>query len=182
MKTCSKCNLTKELTNFSKRKERKSGYVSRCKQCVNLYNKNYYLRPGVKEKLLSNHRKYRKDPKFKQNESIYRKKYEKERLKTDILFKLRKNLRSRINKSLKSSSINKQTSSTLWLGCDINGLKLHLEKQFKSGMTWDNHGDWHIDHIIPLSSATSEEDMYKLCHYTNLQPLWAIDNIKKGAK
>lgn len=47
-------------------------------------------------------------------------------------------------------------------------------------MTWDNYGKWHIDHIVPLVSAKTEEEMYKLCHYTNLQPLWALDNIKKG--
>ena len=51
-------------------------------------------------------------------------------------------------------------------------------------MTWENHGHggWHIDHIIPLDSALSEEELYKLCHYTNLQPLWAKDNIRKGNK
>jgi hypothetical protein len=49
-------------------------------------------------------------------------------------------------------------------------------------MTWDNQGKWHIDHIIPLSSGNTEEEIIKLCHYTNLQPLWAIDNMKKGSK
>ena len=49
-------------------------------------------------------------------------------------------------------------------------------------MSWDNYGKWHIDHIIPLSSANSEDDIYKLCNYTNLQPLWAEDNLKKSNK
>jgi hypothetical protein len=49
-------------------------------------------------------------------------------------------------------------------------------------MSWDNHGEWHIDHIIPLSSAKNESDLYKLFHYTNLQPLWAFDNLSKGNK
>jgi hypothetical protein len=51
-------------------------------------------------------------------------------------------------------------------------------------MSWDNYGfyGWHIDHVIPLSSAKTEEEVYKLCHYTNLQPLWAEDNLKKGSK
>jgi hypothetical protein len=68
------------------------------------------------------------------------------------------------------------------VGCTPQELKEHLEKQFKEGMTWDNHGmyGWHIDHIIPLSSATTEEELYKLCHFTNLQPLWAEENLSKG--
>ena len=66
----------------------------------------------------------------------------------------------------------------------------HLSKQFynhpKTGekMTFDNHGlhGWHLDHIIPLSTAKTEEDIIKLCHYTNLQPLWAEENLSKGNK
>ena len=49
-------------------------------------------------------------------------------------------------------------------------------------MSWENQGKWHIDHIIPLSSAANEEELYKLCHFTNLQPMWATDNIRKGSK
>jgi hypothetical protein len=63
-------------------------------------------------------------------------------------------------------------------------LKIHLEKQFKDGMSWENHSlfGWHIDHIIPLSSAESDDELKKLCHYTNLQPLWAKENIVKRNK
>jgi hypothetical protein len=70
------------------------------------------------------------------------------------------------------------------IGCTPIELVEHLEQKFVSGMCWDNHGKhgWHIDHIIPLSSAKNKEELYRLCHYTNLQPLWAIDNIKKNNK
>jgi hypothetical protein len=70
------------------------------------------------------------------------------------------------------------------VGCAPNYLREHIEKQFLEGMNWENYGfyGWHIDHIIPLSSAITEEDIYKLCHYTNLQPLWAKDNLTKNNK
>ena len=70
------------------------------------------------------------------------------------------------------------------IGCAPQFLKEYLEKQFSEGMSWDNYGfyGWHIDHKIPLSSADNEEDIYKLCNYTNLQPLWATDNLKKSNK
>jgi hypothetical protein len=70
------------------------------------------------------------------------------------------------------------------IGCSPEFLKEYLENQFAEGMSWDNHGQysWHIDHIIPLSSAKTDEEIYKLCHYTNLQPLWAEDNLRKSNK
>jgi hypothetical protein len=61
-------------------------------------------------------------------------------------------------------------------------LKEHIEKQFIDDMNWDNKGNWHIDHIIPLSSAKTEVELMKLFHFSNLQPLWASDNIKKSNK
>ena len=75
---------------------------------------------------------------------------------------------------------NESTESIV--GINYNEFKKYLESIFLDGMTWDNRGEWHIDHIIPLSSAKSKEDLIKLCHYTNLQPLWAKDNLKKGSK
>ena len=80
-------------------------------------------------------------------------------------------------------------SGNKWLclfGCKIDFLMGYLESKFTSGMTWKNHKlyGWHIDHIIPLSSfdLTDRDQYLKACHYTNLQPLWAVDNIRKGNK
>jgi len=71
------------------------------------------------------------------------------------------------------------------LGVTIDIAKKHIERQFKKGMTWNNRGlksdQWQIDHIIPLASAKNEEEVIKLCHYTNLQPLWAPENSSKNA-
>ena len=82
---------------------------------------------------------------------------------------------------MKANNMNKNNKTFDIVGCSPQFLKEHLEKQFKDGMTWDKIGkEIHIDHIIPLSSAKTEEDIYKLCHYTNLQPLWAQENLSKG--
>ena len=68
------------------------------------------------------------------------------------------------------------------LGVEWEVAKQHIGRQFTKGMNWDNHGDWHIDHIIPLASAKTPERLKQLCHYTNLQPLWAKENISKSDK
>jgi hypothetical protein len=91
-------------------------------------------------------------------------------------------MRRRIRGILTSKNIKKKFSSEYLVGCNYNDLKCHLESLFIDGMSWENQGKWHIDHIIPLSSANNEEEIYKLCNYTNLQPLWTIDNLKKGSK
>jgi hypothetical protein len=92
------------------------------------------------------------------------------------------NLRSRIVQFVKSKKIHKDNKTLDLVGCSTEFLKEHLQSQFKNGMSWDNYGSWHIDHIIPLSSAKTTEEFNKLCHYSNLQPLWASENLSKGKK
>jgi hypothetical protein len=91
-------------------------------------------------------------------------------------------LRSRLYGFLKKKQISKQNTTFEVVGCSPQELKIYLEQKFINPMSWENQGKWHIDHIIPLSSAKTEEELYKLCHFTNLQPMWATDNIKKGSK
>lgn len=108
----------------------------------------------------------------------------KERYDTDPQFRMAVVLRKRIVMALKARGISKSKSLRELLGCAISDLKAHLEKQFKPGMTWSNHGDWHIDHIKPCAAfdlAFVAEQ--KVCfHYSNLQPLWAEENMRKSAK
>ncbi|MGH8321593.1 MAG: hypothetical protein ACRESI_06535 [Gammaproteobacteria bacterium] len=103
---------------------------------------------------------------------------------TDIQLKLRSNLRSRIKHALHGRV--KSQSALKYLGCTVAEAKAYIEKQFQPGMTWANHTHtgWHIDHIIPLASfdMTSEDQRCKAFHYTNLQPLWAPDNLSKNRK
>ena len=102
------------------------------------------------------------------------------RRRTDPNFKILTILRGRIKDVLKGHS--KSDSTINILGCTIEELWIHLESKFTEGMTRQNHGKWHVDHIIPCASfdLTKPEQQVKCFHYTNLQPLWALDNLKKG--
>jgi L-arabinose isomerase len=102
--------------------------------------------------------------------------------KTDVLLKLKTTLGNRIREFMKQKGYKKNSRTFQIVGCSPQDLRLYLEKLFKEGMTWENHGEWHIDHIIPISKAKTEEEIYKLNHYTNLQPLWKRENLCKGSK
>jgi hypothetical protein len=77
-------------------------------------------------------------------------------------------------------TLNGHTSPRYALGCSLVKLKEFIERQFTEGMSWLKYGQWEIDHVIPLSAARSKEELVKLCHYTNLQPLWKRENLVKG--
>ena len=100
----------------------------------------------------------------------------------NILYRLSQNVRNRLNNYLKKNNITKQNKTFDIVGCSPNSLKEFIQKQFVDGMSWENRSEWHVDHIIPLCSAKTEEELYNLCHYTNLQPLWVKDNLTKGSK
>jgi hypothetical protein len=103
-------------------------------------------------------------------------------MKTDPLYVLKKRYRSRTRKLFREKNIIKVTSSMQHLGCTAEEFKVYFESLFTEGMSWElfYEGKIHIDHITAISTAQTEEDLVKLSHYTNLQPLWAIDNLKKG--
>jgi len=108
---------------------------------------------------------------------------EKERRNYEPLFRTIRYVRNRINQYFKSKNYKKDTKSFELLGCSPDFLKSHIESLFSEGMSWDLVGQYiHIDHIIPLSSGKTIDEVKKLCHYTNLQPLWAKDNLIKGKK
>lgn len=101
---------------------------------------------------------------------------------TNPQWKLSKNLRHRLRKAMLGET--KGVSAVRDLGMSIADFREYLEKMFTEGMTWDNYGEWHIDHIQPLNSfdLTDKEQALKACHYTNLQPLWAEENLRKGGQ
>ena len=94
-------------------------------------------------------------------------------------YRLRECIKSNLLCQLKRGNYTKRSKTYKLLGCTYKELKLYLESKFDNNMSWDNHGEWHIDHIIPLSSANNKEEFEKLWHYKNLQPLWAKDNLEK---
>jgi hypothetical protein len=92
------------------------------------------------------------------------------------------NLRGRIHAALKGAGKSKRAMQLV--GCSIAELKTHLEKQFKASMTWENYGEWHVDHIVPCCSFDLRlaKDQQRCFHFSNLQPLWADENFKKSGK
>lgn len=104
--------------------------------------------------------------------------------KIDVLFKLSRNIRALVNISMKSKFSKKSKKTTDILGCDFTTFQDHLESKFEDWMNWENYGKyngtleygWDIDHIIPVSSAKTEEDLLLLNHYTNLKPLCSYIN------
>jgi len=117
----------------------------------------------------------------------YQREYQRKQRKENPVFMLRHNLRKRVRNAIKCG---KAGSAVKDLGCSVGELKQRFEARFrphpKTGemMTWDNYGyyGWHMDHIVPLAAfdLTDREQFLKACHYTNLQPLWAEENMKKG--
>lgn len=173
-KICTKCDIKKLFSEFSFNPKTKDKKNSWCKSCTNLKIKKYKEQNRIKVK---NDQK-----KYFENNKIVIYKYRNRRYKNIFSIKLAYCLKSHIDRVLK----NKTHSIINLLGCSIEELKKHLEKQFKPGMNWSNHTlhGWHIDHIRPISSFDlTKKTERELCfHYSNLQPLWAEENLKKSDK
>lgn len=203
-KTCSKCKEEKSLESFYKQKRGKYGVTATCKLCQKEYSsdpevkerkkeyyKEYYSDPEAKKKRRQAVRKHRAKPgsterirEYNQRPEIKKRRneYQKNKRRIDEQYKLAATLRARIYYAVNNGQ--KVGSAVRDLGCSIEELKIHLEAQFQPGMSWDNWtlDGWHIDHIKPLSSfdLTDREQFLEACRYTNLQPLWAKDNLSKS--
>lgn len=184
-KTCIKCNKCKIITDFPKRKDSKDGYRNSCKDCE--FIKCHSWRSINSKKVKDYNKKYTIENKLILNE--YKNEWFNNKMRTDSLFKLRKNIKVSIKDSFRKNRYNKNSRTHDILGCSFEELKTYLESKFEYWMNWDNHGlyngkfnyGWDIDHIIPISSGKTEEDIFRLNHYTNLQPLCSYINrdIKK---
>jgi len=136
------------------------------------------------EQLKENRAAYNKRPEVKARKYAGIYKRQRERYKTDTEYRLKIILRIRVKRAVIGDS--KAGSAVRDLGCSIAEFKVYIEEQFLPGMTWDNWSPsgWHLDHIRPLASfdLTDREQFLQACHYTNYQPLWAVDNLRKSAR
>ena len=178
-KICKKCGESKEIVLFYKHR-------ATCISCVVSYNKEY--RSINKTKV--NETKKLWYVKTRNDRRAHKAKYYVERRKTDTLFKLKSSISRLIRTSISRFGFKKTSKTYEILGCTYEEFKNHLESKFEPWMSWDNKGlyngelnyGWDIDHVKPLSSANSEEDIIKLNHFSNYQPLCSKVNrdIKRG--
>ena len=160
-KVCSSCKLDLLKDNFSKCSKSKTGLQSVCKTCKNKKLTEYYKSNPSK-------RVYSKE--------LQLKRYQKNKVTFNFSRRMRKSL----------NGIKESKSWETLVNYSLEDLKLHLEKQFTNGMSWENYGEWHIDHILPISSFNiqdyNDEYFQKCWSLENLQPMWAVENIKKSNK
>lgn len=177
-KQCRKCHEWLELSLFPPGKNLASGVENRCRKCELKRGTIYYHANIDKIK------RKRQSPEFKEAMRAYLRTYESQRRKTDIEYKLKKKLRFALWKQIRKSKGKKSQSAIKLVGCSLVQLKLYIESKFRPGMSWENYGMWHIDHKIPCAAfdLTNPEQQAMCFRYTNLQPLWANDNLLKGDK
>lgn len=207
-KTCSSCKVEKENIYFTKHVKAKDGFCEKCYECANKVrhsaeeNKKRderYLREQIKQCSTCKEEKPFTDftpdinckfglkSKCKPCSQTVKRTYSNNKKIVNPAYKLECNLRSRIISAInqkRSGGTVKSAKTIELLGASIDTVYKHLEAQFKEGMNWENYGKWHVDHILPCSSfdLAKPEEQLKCFNYKNLQPLWAIDNLKKHAK
>lgn len=195
-KHCPTCDQWKELANFTVQKSSWDGLCRMCRNCFIEYKRNKRKNdPKYREKDIEYKEKYKSSGRRRETcqlryaekrEEIIKKcvAYNKKKYHEDIKFRITKSLRERMRRFLKMKDAKKCNTTMNLIGCTPIFLKEYIESKFKEGMTWDNYGEWHIDHIQCCKSfdLTNEEEQTKCFHYTNLQPLWASENLSKSSK
>jgi hypothetical protein len=181
-KVCTKCSLEKNINEFYKDSSKYDGYACACKECC-IKHRNKYRKEN-KSKIKEYYQNYYKSNNY--SKEYYR--LNKDKIKQYYKHKYHNNINKRLHHIISvtlNNMINKKYDTSKYLklfGYTIEELKTHLEKKFKENMSWDNYGEWHIDHIKPKSwfSVDSEQELKKCWSLDNLQPLWADENWSKG--
>lgn len=183
---CIKCEITRVDKYYSENKESKKDYSSKYYHDNRNMCKEKYAQYRKTKNRIEYTKKYNKKYKIENKDKlnlIY-----KEKIKTNSLFKLKENIRGLISQYFKKKGFSKKSKTAQILGCTFEEFKIHIESQFAPWMSWSNHGryivdgenTWQLDHILPISIAKTEEDMVKLNHYSNFQPLKSKDNNLKS--
>jgi hypothetical protein len=162
-KCCRNCSTTKPSSDYRKGR-------TMCKSCE---NKIRYIQKQERRK---------NDPEYDKDLKAYDVKRKRKKERENKLTWAIQKIRQCVRKSFKRRGFTKKSRTYEILGAEWEFVKEYFENLFVDGMNWDNYGEWEIDHIIPLSTANTEEDIIKLCYYSNLQPLWKLDNRLKGNK
>jgi len=191
-KVCNRCNIDKGVTEFYSGRRR-------CKLCYNKhkkkptpeqkeeYNKRrkeQYYENHEEEKEKSKLWKKRNPEKVREYNKNYKNPYHKNRMENDPIYRVKHTVRNLIKCSLYHKKFTKNSRTHDILGCTYEDFKLHIESNWEDWMNWDNYGlyngkenyGWEYDHIVPVSSALCEEDIYKLNHHSNIQPLCSYVN------
>jgi hypothetical protein len=193
MKRCNGCDKSKLETDFCKNKRAKDGLNWTCKECVKVvtdseeFKKKRRSRLAVKRPIRKRTQKGIETKKvydvvYREQNSDKIRNYKKNweiKNKDKPEFKLKRNLRRRIHHALKGKNKSKRTMELI--GCSVDFFKSHIECLFQDGMSWENYGMWHLDHIkecfrFDLSDPKQQEECF---HYTNQRPLWATDNVSR---
>ena len=207
-KRCHRCGVTKPAVDFHRANSSHDGLRTACKACDRTTKAQMWvdqIKPRVaadpeyaeqrrshcrasylknRKKRLAQQKKYNQS-RDKAQLRAWRREYFQKRRDNDPLYRMISSLRTRTHQAVKAAGLGRKLESTIsLLGCSTEDLKSHLEQQFKPGMTWDNYGQWHVDHIRPCADFDlSVEAEQRACfHYTNLQPLWRHENLSKGAR
>ena len=202
-KTCGTCHEIKPLREFCAAPRNLDGRSILCKSCKSSYDKQRraFISQNTSDEQRAEKKRKSKLWRIANREELLRRKkifyqknliaerakrlsYMKLRYQTDPLLRLRQNLNRGIRRVLKQQGTYKSSKTMSLVGCSLIELKLHIESKFSNGMSWDNYSKWHIDHIIPCSSFNLRDasERSKCFHFSNLQPLWAEENLRKGSR
>lgn len=186
---CQRCSKVKLISEFGKDKHNAYGFSPKCRECEKQRARERMEEFPDKVRKASREHRRRHSDYYKEQKKLWDSKnrahineYKKDKYHNDPLYKMQFVCRQLVRRMFKKIRLDKLLSTSDVLGYTPLELKEHIEKQFKEGMTWDNYGEWHIDHIIPISSAKNLEEGIRLSQLENLQPLWAEENLEKRNK
>lgn len=164
--------------NAEQKKQYNALYRENNKESIAAQQKEYHQKNRTQR--LANHKEYVAANKaLIQNQN---QKWKNDKYKNDELYAFQLRIKNLIKAAFRNKGFTRRSRIQSILGCSYAEFVLHIESLFIDGMSWDNKGDWHIDHIVPLASATTEENLILLNNFMNLRPLWAMDNLYKGSK